>query len=344
MKMFHRRNITGIAAAYFLVFNIAYGDDQIAALDTLAGIPSLSGFQIDYDFTNITEPANQNAQSIEQAVNSFRKELETNNVADVEGMCATYKAQLEKKTQEKYKGFFTLGSSFYANHVSEGSKGGNIWDIRSGSSLYTLMGKNSLYIINDPEARKEDWALLARNSIGSLGRLTPEILKELKSQATEISKENGKLVYKKGNLTVTINVNGNQFELSSIEKVEPSVGQKDELLFQDYRMFNGISVPAKVTSTFTTKTNRISRVYAINNVRWKQDSPVPLINTSLGVTDVCDARFTPPIRYLAFKELPSDSQIAEWVSDPATLKKYNAAMQKIRRDMNQQLHLPSKAQ
>ncbi len=65
----------------------------------------------------------------------------------------------------------------------------------------------------------------------------------------------------------------------------------------------------------------------IKKVTVSRDPKVPSISEEVGLVQVFDSRFTPPIRYQAFRTLPDRQLVETWIKDPDALNKHNAEAQ-----------------
>ncbi|HRJ74045.1 MAG TPA: hypothetical protein PLS03_17610 [Terrimicrobiaceae bacterium] len=311
----------------------AQAADPATVLAGLREQAAAQALQIRYQLTETTTPLRLNQAAIDQEVENFRAQQEASQAQGRDETVRNFRKSLEQGSQSVHEGLFVLAPSFSANCVDyfPSAENGTIWEIRKDPDSYQIVDGETLSITRDPEVRTKNLQDILRESVGRLGRLDEKTITSLLEGKMEATRTGDQMVIRSGNLTVTINLAGGQPQLESVERVEPAHHQTERIEYSGYQDFNGTMIPTKTSAIFENAEGRTTRSFAIQNVQFGDSYEVPIINRDFGIVQVSDFRFTPAVKYFALRQIPSDSQIAEWVADPAALKKYNAAMQKLKR-------------
>lgn len=315
------------AAAPFSAYGRALGE-VVALIEEQNRV--FSSVVIAYQVNELSEPVGQNSDEVARQIADYKNALEEVDASVRDEMVKSYSHSLNARVEKKREGVFVLCPEFFANNLSE-ANGLSIWEIRRGTNRYRIVGNQSLSIFSDQGRNRRDFADTALESIGVLGKLNESLVATLKGKETKLTESNEEMSLTNGNLTVELKKVSDQFVLSSVQKLVPEFKQKELILFGDYRETAGKLVPFQVTFSFEGDGRRISRTFNIQDIVFGGEYSVPLVNQDIGLINVHDARFEPPIDYLAISQLPDDKQIVEWITEPSVLRKHNETLQKLRK-------------
>jgi len=236
-----------------------------------------------------------------------------------------------------------LSKDFIALYTLESPDFPSEWEVRKGNTYYRYIVSNEAASIRDKSnGQCEDTLEVAVGSVGLLGLLPKnpsrtnivsidkwdKWLTELNVESLSVWREGPSIHLSKGPEEITVEDLGRQqYRLRSFECDSPNTPQFEKTSFDSYTTFGGCVLPCKVRDVLCNPSTNLVRVYTVKGIHHGDEIPlVPFVNADLPSILIDDTRFSPQINYRVVSKLPSDEKIAEWVKDPAALKRYNAMM------------------
>ncbi|CAN5768871.1 hypothetical protein BH09VER1_BH09VER1_45780 [soil metagenome] len=285
-----------------------------------AAPPTDQAVEVDFQLTLISEPASLSPEALAQKLADYRAKLPPDRPLPDEAV-AEYRRTLTERIEDKSDEHLVMAPDFTAIRA-DSPRGVAFWDIRRGAECLMIYSNDQISITSDPEGKVQRSGDMARAVLEMSAKRAYRWVNSHTGGDSSVSVSSDQTTVKRGAKTVVFAAGRKQL-ISTEEAYGP--GRTDRVEYADYRNFDGVAFPSKVTRTSTTPDGgRFRFIYEIKKVTVSGDPKVPTISEEVGLVQVFDQRFSPPLRYQAFRTLPDRQLVETWTKDPDALDKHNA--------------------
>lgn len=308
--------------------------DLPAILREVATAQRGDAIEIEYELTDQASPSKLSADQIEARVAEYKEMLgKEMDVEEVRAHLDGYRKSLTQGESVEKQGSLILSKDFFACSHQDGlpaDSPSTTWQIRQGKKSYIYSEPSNTVILNEEERiTREGHGDAAFNALGNLGGLSAEIISSLKE--AKVAMDQGQITLTGNPMRVRLAPFKGKLVVTSVGFAFEDRGFATETVFKDYQDFEGIVSPSVVVTTVKTKAVDLRRSYRVKRIAIVSEPQIPILSRDVGYCKIFDQRFSPPISYFALNSLPDDAQVAEWVSNPKALMKYNEALEKLRK-------------